>query len=92
MAALSDGASKYVPEVRIKYLERRLKHGGSRTKHLVACIPQLLQLLMALMRQGRCYEQRSESLAQMQQLETRYQAVQKSKGKRRAQGTRQKAA
>ncbi len=47
---------------------------------------------MALMREGRCYEQRQESLAQMQQLETRYQAVQTSKGKRRAQGTRQKAA
>ena len=50
------------------------------------------RITMALMRQGRSYEQRPESLAQMQQLETRYQAVQKSKGKRRAQGTRQKAA
>ncbi len=58
----------------------------------MACIPQLLQLLMALMRQGRCYEPRPASLAQMQQLEARYQAVQRSKGKRRAQGTRQKAA
>ncbi len=47
---------------------------------------------MALMREGRCYEERPESLAQMQQLETRYQAVQRSKGKRRAQGMRQKAA
>lgn len=89
---MASETSKYVPEVRCKYLTRRLKHGGSRTKHLVGCIPQLLQLLMALMRQGRCYEQRPESLAQMQQLETRYQAVQTSKGKRRAQGTRQKAA
>ena len=89
---MASETSKYVPEVRCKYLTRRLKHGGSRTKHLVACIPQLLQLLMALMREGRCYEQRPESLAQMQHLETRYQAVQTSKGKRRAQGTRQKAA
>lgn len=28
--------SKYVPEIRIKYLERRLDYGGSRNKHLVA--------------------------------------------------------
>lgn len=84
--------SKYVPEVRIKYLQRRLKHGGSRTKHLVACIPQLLQLLMALMREERSYEERAETAEQLQQLEARYQVVQASKGKRRAQGTRQKAA
>ena len=89
---MASETSKYVPEVRIKYLERRLKHGGSRTKHLVACIPQLLQLLMALMREERSYEERAETAEELQQLETRYQAVQKSKGKRRAQGTRQKAA
>ena len=90
---MASETSKYVPEVRCKYLERRLKHGGSRTKHLVACIPQLLQLLMALMREGRLYEDREETVEQMQQLEARYQAVQKRKqGKQPAPGTRQQAA
>lgn len=89
---MASETSKYVPEVRMKYLERRLKHGGSRTKHLVACIPQLLQLLMALMRDRRPYQERAEALAQMKRLEARYQAVQRRKGKHRAQGTRTKAA
>ena len=90
---MTSETSKYVPEVRCKYLQRRLKHGGSRTKHLVACIPQLLQLLMALMRDQRSYEQRAETVAQLQELETRYQLVQRRKqGKQPLQGTRTKAA
>ena len=89
---MASETSKYVPEVRCKYLERRLKHGGSRTKHLVACIPQLLQLLVALMREERPYAERAEAIEQMKKLEARYQAVQKRNGKHRVQGTRTKAA
>ena len=88
---MASQTSKYVPEVRLKYLERRLKHGGSRDKHLVAAIPQLLQLLWALMRRGRLYEPRAEPLERLKQLEARYQAVQRKK-KRRPQGTRQQVA
>lgn len=83
--------SKYVPEVRLKYLQRRLKHGGSRDKHLVAAIPQLLGLLWALVRQGRRYEQRTETLERLKQLEARYQALQRKKKPRR-EGTRQQVA
>ncbi len=89
---MASETSKYVPEVRMKYLERRLKHGGSRTKHLVACIPQLLQLLVALMREERPYQERAEALKQMKHLEARYQTAQSRKGKHRTQGTRTKAA
>jgi len=89
---MASETTKYVPEVRIKYLERRLAYGGSRTKHLVAAIPQLLQLLWALLREGRPYEERPETVAALAALEGRYQRVQRQQKQRRSQGTRTKAA
>lgn len=45
--------SKYVPEVRTKYLRRCLLGHVNLHKNLVASIPQLLALIVALMHDGR---------------------------------------
>ncbi|RQW04689.1 IS110 family transposase [candidate division KSB1 bacterium] len=47
---------KYIPEVRIKYLKRRLNANGIRTKNIVACSSQLLQLIMALIKNNHFYQ------------------------------------
>ena len=61
--------SKYVPEIRAKYLRRRGAGHGNRQKNLVAVIPQLLALLVALMRDERRYEERAETVAEVERLE-----------------------
>lgn len=66
---MASETSKYVPEVRAKYLRRRLAGHTNRQKNLVAVIPQLLALLIALMRDGRHYEERSEASVEVQRLE-----------------------
>jgi transposase len=61
--------SKYVPEVRAKYLRRRLAGHPNRQKNLVASIPQLLALVVALLRERRPYEERTEVGDQVRRLE-----------------------
>ena len=60
-----------MPEVRCKYLKRQLKRRKHR-KNVVAAIPQLLQLIIALDRDKRPYEPRPERLAELKELEQRY--------------------
>jgi transposase len=66
---MASETSKYVPEIRGKYLRRRLAGHTNRQKNLVAVIPQLLALLIALMRDGRRYEERPEMVAEAERLE-----------------------
>ena len=63
--------SKYVPEVRIKYLKRLIKKGGY-NKNLIACSSPLLQLIKALVRDRRIYGPQPESIARVVQLQNEY--------------------
>lgn len=66
---MASETSKYVPEVRAKYLRRRLAGHPNRQKNLLAALPQLLTLVVALMRDGRPYEERAEALEEVRHLE-----------------------
>ena len=85
---MASETSKYVPEVRVKYLRRRLLGQTNRNKNLVAAIPQLLALVMALLREGRTYEERPESVELMRRLEAE---LERQKTERRPRRTRSRA-
>ena len=68
---MTEEAIKYVPEVRIKYLNRQLIKGCYR-KNLLAATPKLLELIMALCRDGRCYYARLDTLNTLAELEKQY--------------------
>lgn len=71
---MTEETAKRVPEVRCKYLKRQIKRRKHR-KNVVAAIPQLLQLIVALDREKRLYEKREQSVNEMQELEQRYAAI-----------------
>ena len=68
---MTEETSKRVPEVRCKYLTRQI-HRRKHRKNVVASIPQLLQLIVALNRDRRTYQLREETVAEMNKLEQRY--------------------
>jgi transposase len=68
---MAEGTAKYVPEVRIKYLRRQLKHRSYRN-NIVASAPTLLKLLMALIKKNQNYVYRPEAHAELEVLEQRY--------------------
>ena len=63
---------RLVPNVRRRFLSRELEQPCYR-KNLLAATPQLLRLLMALIKQNRPYEDRPDLWAALQPLEKRYQ-------------------
>jgi transposase len=81
--------SKYVPEVRAKYLRRRLAGHANRQKNLVAVIAQLLALVIALMREGRTYEEHPERIEEVRRLEAE---IERRKKQRRRSSDRRDAA
>jgi transposase len=68
---MTEETAKWIPEVRNKYLRRQLKMQRHR-KNVIASVSQLLKLIMALCKENRTYESRSESLAAMMLLEKQY--------------------
>ena len=77
---MTEETAKRVPEVRTKYLRRQLK----RRKSVVASMPQMLQLILALHKDTRTYETRSATVMVMQELETRYAALKTQTPSRRS--------
>lgn len=65
-------AVKYIPEVRIKFITRQL-HRPLYRKNIVACVPVLLKLMMALAKEQRMYEVRPQKLKQLEPLEQAFQ-------------------
>lgn len=63
--------ARSVPLIRRRFLEREIRTSCYR-KNLLAATPQLLKLLMSLIKQNRPYEDRSEQRAALQQIERRY--------------------
>jgi len=71
---MTEETARRVPEVRIKYLRRQLKR-RNHVKNVVASIPKLLQLIMAMEKHQHCYEPRADLLPQLKELETKYEAL-----------------
>jgi transposase len=75
---MTEETAKRVPEVRIKYLRRQLKR-RRHIKNVVASVPQLLQLIMAMEKEQRPYELRETVVKELQELETKYEALKTAK-------------
>jgi hypothetical protein len=82
---MSEETAKYIPEVRIKFLKRQLKKRCYK-KNLMAASPQMLKLIMAMIKENRPYEYRKETLEEMKRLEEKYEQLKKQtqRKKRRA--------
>ena len=65
---MTEETAKWIPEVRIKFLRRQLKSCKYR-KNIIASTSPLLKLIMALVKEQRPYQMRSETLDQMRALE-----------------------
>ncbi|PJF33199.1 MAG: hypothetical protein CUN57_02790, partial [Phototrophicales bacterium] len=73
-----EGMATYVPEVRIKFLNRQLKHRCYR-KNIVASITVMLNLILAVVKVNRTYETRQETIRKMNALDTEYQLLKRKK-------------
>jgi transposase len=62
---------RHVPEIRIKFIKRQLRKKSYR-KNIVACIPWLLKLLMALIKEKRAYVYKEEAILELNKLELKY--------------------
>ena len=69
---MAEETARRVPEVRVKYLQRQLKR-RKHVKNVIASIPQLLQLIMAMEKHQCCYEPRPNILNELKELETKYE-------------------
>jgi len=71
---MAEETARRVPEVRVKYLRRQLKR-RKHVKNVIASIPQLLQLIMAMEKHQRCYQVQPEIMKELNELEVRYEAL-----------------
>ena len=74
--------AKYIPEVRIKYLKRQIKRYNY-TKNIIACSSQLLQLIMALIKDNRHYEYFPENQSLVWELEYHYDKIKKDRNRKK---------
>ena len=87
---MTQQTAKVVPQVRRKFLLRELKKKCHR-KNIVASSSQLLQLIVALLKEDRCYEERPEQTAALKPLERRFKARYKKKQQQRPPRSRRAA-
>ena len=71
---MAEETARRVPEVRRKYLRRQIKR-RSHIRNVVACVPTLLQLIIAMEREKRPYQHRQDHLNELKELEAKYQAL-----------------
>jgi transposase len=75
---MSEETIKYVPEVRVKFLQRQLSKRSYR-KNVVAASSNLLKLIMALVKDNRAYQARdNESVERLIFLEKKYTVLKES--------------
>ncbi|MFQ5675975.1 MAG: IS110 family transposase [bacterium] len=78
---MTEETARYVPEVRIKYLRRQLQRRQYRN-NLISCVPVLLKLIVRLVKENRLYQESEEKLAELSELEVRYEQATGNKSKR----------
>jgi len=71
---MAEETARRIPEVRIKYLRRQLKR-RKHVKNVVASIPQLLQLIMAMEKHQHCYQPQANILNELKELEIKYEQL-----------------
>ena len=67
---MSEETIKYVPQVRQRFLKRQLKQRCYR-KNVVASVSNMLRLIMALIKENRCYEARGNNRLTLLELQYR---------------------
>jgi transposase len=75
---MTEETARWVPEVRAKYLRRQL-HRRNHRKSVVASIPQLLKLIMVLVKEHREYQLHPDSVIQMHALEKQYSQLKRQR-------------
>lgn len=79
---MTEETKNHIPEVRIRFLKRQMQKSNY-TKNITACTSNLLQLVMALIRDNRCYEFHPEKVKEMEALDQDYQEKKAGKSKRK---------
>jgi transposase len=69
---MTEETKNYVPEVRIRFLKRQMKHGWY-TENVVACSSNLLKLIASLIRENRPYQEDPEKIKELKRTERKYQ-------------------
>ena len=81
---MSEETTRYLPEVRMKYLRRYLNTKSKYRKNIISCSSTILKLIIVLVKENRPYEIRPENVKKLAKLEQQYQALKKSKTKKAA--------
>ncbi|MBN1790917.1 MAG: IS110 family transposase [Bacteroidales bacterium] len=68
----------HIPEVRIRFLNRKMIHDRHR-KNIIACASNLLKLIMTLIQENRPYEFREEKVKELQDLELKFEQFKEKK-------------
>ena len=76
---MTEETARYVPEVRMKYIRRKMNTKCKYRKNIIACSPVLLRLIVAMVKENRPYEKRPEKIKELEQLEKKYQQYKDSK-------------
>jgi len=69
---MTEETKNYVPEVRIRFLKRQMKHRWY-TENVVACSSNLLKLITALIKENRTYQEDPEKIKELKKIEKKYQ-------------------
>jgi transposase len=75
---MTEGGTRYIPEIRLKYLRRQLT-----SKSIVACCSILLKLIVALVKENRPYQLRQDKIKELEKLEKKYQEFKNQKKNKR---------
>ena len=73
---MTEETMRYIPEVRMKFIRRQLKHKQYR-KNIIASSSVLLRLIISLIKSGRLYEYREIDIKELACLEERYRREKK---------------
>lgn len=71
---MTEETKNHIPEIRIRFLKRQMKHAGY-TKNITACTSNLLKIIMALIRDNKCYVFNPEKVKEMEALDEKYQEL-----------------
>lgn len=69
---MAEETKNHIPEIRIRFLKRQMKHSAY-TKNITACTSNLLKIIIAMIRDNKCYEFDPEKVREMEALDDQYQ-------------------
>ena len=69
---MTEETKNHIPEIRIRFIKRQMKH-STYTKNITACTSNLLKIIIAMIRDNKCYEFNPEKVKEMEALDDQYQ-------------------